>query len=300
MTDSSARHDSTRRSSRTGVQARVASFVITAFILCAFLCGPVHGGVDLAQDARIQLSLVHQALRDEIMVISGRLSAVAGDYPIPLAKIHLQYWRSGDVEFTREVNMISSNPGGLFEDRFNATSLLRVGTWFVNASFPSQYGYLSASTVERFTIVVQPALSLHTSSDRIVLGQSVSVDGLLFACIPCLQDDITVVFIRPDNTSIHVTVRVSARGGPYPAGYYVSSFTPDVPGLWRIRAIWKGNEVTLPAFSQIEDLNVQTAGEAPEPPIIYSVVAVVLSACAFVLTAMLWRKHVKRTRNISD
>ena len=263
-------------------------------LLCASVRVPVYGAFDQSQDARIELSLVHQILRGEIMIISGRLSTVVGDYPIPLAKIRLQYYRSGDVDFTREVVMISSNPGGLFEDRFNSTTLLRVGTWFVNASFPSQYGYMSTSTVENFIIVVQPAISLYISSHRTSLGQTVSVDGLLFACIPCLQDDITVVFIRPNNTSINVSIRVSARGGPYPAGYYQSNFSPDTPGLWHIRAVWKGNEVTLPAYSQIEELDVEVPGAVPDQLIIYSVVAAVLSACAFTVAALLWRRREHR------
>jgi hypothetical protein len=270
---------------------RILLSLFTIIILCALGPTPVHASLDIARGVKIELSLAHQILRGEIIVISGRLSTIANDYPIALATIHLQYYRLGDGYFTREVTIISSNPSGLFEDRFNTTSLLRIGTWFVNASFPSQYGYPSASTVESFTVVVQPALSLYVSSHKIALGQSISLNGLLFACIPCIHDEVTVILSRPDNTSVSVSLKLSPVGGPYPGGYYNGSFSPDTPGLWHVKAVWKGNEVTLPAYSQIEELDVVVPSAVPDQLIIYSVVAVVLSTCAFTVAALLWRRR---------
>ncbi len=130
----------------------------------------------------------------------------------------------------------------------------------MNASFPSQFGYESTSTLQTFTIVVQPALSLYLSSHEIVLGQSVAFNGLLFACIPCIQDEVVVILSRPDNTSVSIPLRLTAIGGPYPGGYYNGTFTPDVPGTWHVTAFWKGSEVTLPAHSQVEELHVDSAG----------------------------------------
>ena len=212
-----------------------------------------------ARRAEIELSLDHQVLRDQIMVISGRL-ITSSNFPIALAKIRLQYYRFGETDLNREVVLITSNPGGRFEDRFNTTSLLRVGTWVVNASFPSQFGYESTSTLQTFTIVVQPALSLYLSNNEITLGQSVAFNGLLFACIPCIQDEVVVIVSRPDNTSVSIPLRLTAIGGPYPGGYYNGTFAPDVPGTWHVTAFWKGSEVTLPAHSQVEELHVDSAG----------------------------------------
>jgi hypothetical protein len=136
---------------------------------------------------------------------------------------------------------------------------------------------------------VQPALSLYVSSNKIALGQDISFNGLLFACIPCAQDEVTMILSRPDNTSFSVSLKLSPVGGPYPGGYYNGSFSPDTPGLWHIRAVWKGNEVTLPAYSQIEELDVEVPGAVPDQLIIYSAVAVILSACVFAVAALLWR-----------
>jgi hypothetical protein len=274
-------------------QREILSLVVIVFVLFALACVPSYASVDTQQGARIELSLPHQILRGEIMIISGRLSRLVDDLPIPLAKIHLQYFRSGDSDFTREVSMVTSNPSGLFEDRFNTTSLLTIGTWFVNASFPSQYGYLRTSTVENFSIVVQPALSLYVSSRKVQVGQSVSFDGFLFACIPCIQDEVTVVFSRPDNTSNRVSIKLSPKGGPYPGGYYNGTFTPSVSGPWHIRAVWNGNDVTLPAYSQIEEIKVEAPGAKPEQSVIYWVLPVIVLACVLGFVVTLWRRHLR-------
>jgi len=275
----------------------VPAVILAVVILSSHACSSVHASTAGPEGARIDLYLPHQILRGDIMIITGRLSTAVGDYPIALAKIHFQYYRSEDSYLTREVSMISSNPGGLFEDRFNTTSLLRIGTWFVNVSFPSQYGYPSTSTVESFTIVVQPALSLYLSSHDAIPGQKVSFDGLLFACIPCIQDEVTVIFARPDNTSSSVSLKLSPMGGPYPGGYYNGSFSPDVPGLWHVRAVWEGNEVTLPAYSQIEELDVQVPSTIPEQLITYLTSAAFLSVFALALAVMLLRRRTHGTES---
>lgn len=250
--------------------------------------------------AKIELSLRHRVLRGDILVVSGRLSTQVGDHPIPLAKVHLQYYGADDTEFTREVTMRTSTPGGLFEDRFNTTSLLRVGTWFVNASFPSQLGYESTSTVETFTIFVQPALSLYLSSRKIPFGQGISFEGLLFACIPCIQDEVTVIFSRPDNTSISISVNLTPIGAPYPGGYYSGEFKPDAAGVWRIRTIWKGNEVTLPAYSSVEELDVEEPGTKPDQNPGHWILASAIAAFAFALVLFWTRRHLRKPPGVSQ
>jgi hypothetical protein len=245
---------------------------------------------DAPLDSKIELSLKHQVLRGDILVISGRLSTGIGDLPIPLVKVHFQYYRAEDTSFTREVTVITSNPSGLFEDRFNTTSLLRIGPWYVNASFPSQLGYQATSTIEHFVIVVQPALSLYVSSNKISLGQKVVFNGLLFACIPCIQDEVTVIFSRPDNTSIRMSIRATPIGGPYPGGFYNGTFAPDAAGVWHVRAVWNGNDVTLPAYSQVEELTVEAAGLGSVASVLYAAVGVPALA-AIVLGGMVWRRR---------
>jgi len=270
---------------------------LSLVLVCDLAYAPAHA---TQQDAKIELSLSHRVLRDDFMVVSGRLSTVIDDRPIPLVKVRLQYYRSEDTDFTREVTMITSNPGGLFEDRFNTTTLLRIGTWCVNASFPSQLGYESASTVETFTIVVQPALSLYMSSHEIVLGQNVDFNGLLFACIPCIEDEVTVTFIRPDNTSISTQLRLAPTGGPYPGGYYEGTFTPDGAGRWRVEAVWKGNEAMLPAYSQGVELNVKGAGTASDERTMFYASAVAVTIVAVSLAAFLLCKHRRRDSRVQS
>jgi hypothetical protein len=282
------------------MQRGMLGIAAVAMTLCAFASSFTYATVyAIPQHAKIELSLSHRVLRGEFMVISGRLSTTPDDFPIPLVKIRLQYYRSGDTDFTREAVMITSNPSGRFEDRFNTTSLLRIGTWVVNASFPSQLGYDSTFTADSFTIVVQPALSLYVPSHSVALGQSVVFNGLLFACIPCIQDEVTVTFSRPDNTSISIPLRLAPTGGPYPGGYYNGTFTPDATGSWHVRAAWNGNEVTLPAHSQVEELSVGVQGMGSDARgLSYAAAAVgVLGIIAF--GVMLWRRRSGKTSLIS-
>jgi hypothetical protein len=259
-------------------------------------CSQAHISVnDALQSAKIELSLTHQVLRGDILIVSGRLSTTVNDYPIALVKVELQYYRAEDTSFTREVIMITSSPGGQFEDRFNTTSLLGVGRWYVNASFPSQIGYQATSTIESFTIVIQPALSLYVSSNKIQLGQSVVFNGLLFACIPCIRDEVTVIFSRPDNTSISMSMKVTPIGVPYAGGYYNGTFTPDVPGLWHVQTIWKGNEVSLSTYSSIEELNVQKPLSTSEFQIIPYVAVAVVMMGAVIFTTLLRRRNVHKS-----
>jgi hypothetical protein len=174
--------------------------------------------------------------------------------------VKLDYIRVGDTNATREVSMITSSPSGIFQDLVNTTYLLRIGFWTVNASFPAQLNYRSTSAVKSFTIVVQPVISLYVYPDKITLGQEVDVNGLLFACIPCLDDHVMVELIRPNDTSILVHLKLNATGGPYPGGYYDDKFVPDLLGQWRIIAIWQGNNVSLPTNSTVEELDVETPG----------------------------------------
>jgi hypothetical protein len=166
---------------------------------------------------KIELSVSDdRPLRGEILTVTGRLSDSTDGRPIPLVSVLLQYFRVGDTNATRDVSTVTSNPSGLFQDIVNTTYLLRIGPWIVNASFPSQLGYQSTSTAKAFTIVVQPAISLYLSTHQANIGQEVEFNGLLFACIPCINDQVIVTLNRPDNTSIILHVRINATGGPYP------------------------------------------------------------------------------------
>jgi hypothetical protein len=153
-------------------------------------------------------------------------------------------------------------------------------------------GYQATSSIEHFVIVVQPTLSLYVSSNKISLGQSVVFNGLLFACIPCIEDEVTVVFIRSDNKSIQMSIRATPVGGPYPGGFYNGTFTPDAAGVWHVRALWNGNDVTLPTYSQVEELSVESGGAGSALSPLY--VAVAAAALAIVaLGAVLWRRRGK-------
>jgi hypothetical protein len=291
----------TDRAEDEEMQRRILGIALVALTFCAFVSSSAYATVYAApQRVKIELSLSHRVLRGELMVISGRLSTTPDDFPIALAKIRLQYYRFGETDFTREVVMITSNPGGRFEDRFNTTSLLRIGTWVVNASFPSQLGYESASTVDTFTIVVQPALSLYVSSHSLSLGQRVVFDGLLFACIPCTQDEVSVTFSRPDNTSISIPLHLAPTGGPYPGGYYNGTFTPDVTGSWHVRAVWNGNDVTLPAYSRVEELTVGVRGTGSDTRGLFYVTIIVAVLGIVTLGVVLWRRHSWKDSTGSD
>jgi hypothetical protein len=228
------------------------------------------------------------------MIVNGRLSSASDDHPIPLVSVSLQYNRVGDPNATRQVSVITSNPSGLFQDIVNTTYLLRIGPWIVNASFSNQLGYQATSTTKTFTVVVQPSLSLYLSTNHVSPGREVEFNGLLFACIPCIQDRVDVELFRPDNTSIMMHLDLNATGGPYPGGYYEGRFVPDMLGQWHIQAIWEGNDVMLPAYSEAEVLNVEApsvlGGVAPWQ--FYSAFAViVLGAIAVLVVLRRGRRH---------
>jgi hypothetical protein len=248
---------------RLNVLARFVKglFLVTLTVLVFYQLMPTGRSENASQGAKIELFLSNgRPLRGEILKVTGRLSSVSDDLSIPLVSVRLQYFRMGDENPTRDVTMITSSPSGTFQDLVNTTYLLRIGPWIVTASFPAQLIYLNASTVKTFTVVVQPSLSLYVIPHQVNLDQKVEFNGLLFACIPCLDDKVTIALIRPDNTSEFVTLALNATGGPYPGGYYDGSFTPNISGIWHIVAIWKGNNVTLPTQSQVEELDVETPG----------------------------------------
>ena len=237
------------------------------------------------QAAKIQLKVSNdRPLRGSLIRVSGRLSTIEDDRPIALAKIRLQYYRADDPTIVRDLTEITSNPSGLFEDILNTTSLLRIGPWIVNASFQTQFGYAATSVIAKFTVVVQPELSLYISPRTIPVGGNLSFNGLLFACIPCLTDQVIVEFTRPDGINVTMHVSLVATGGPYPGGYYQGNYTLDMLGSWHVQAIWEGNNVTLPAVSQVEEVTVGPAGSSfPEYEFVIILLVVLASA------GLVWR-----------
>ena len=281
----------------TTVAARATSLVIVGLIALSFLQSmPVAISQSTQQAARIQLWLSSdRPLRGQILVVTGRLSSISDNLPIPLVSVRLQYFRVGDTNATRDVTMITNSPSGLFQDLVNTTYLLRIGPWIVNATFQPQLVYQAASAMKSFTVVVQPALSLYVYPHQITLGQEVDFNGLLFACIPCLNDNITVELIRPDNTSIAVHLTLNATGGPYPGGAYDDKLVPDTPGVWHVIAIWAGNDVTLPTNSPVEELIVETPGspQTASASLPYAVLAIILVVAVVLLAVFLKRKGGK-------
>jgi hypothetical protein len=237
--------------------------IVSLTVLLSVSCLPTGYAV---QGAKIELSISNpRPLRGDVIIVTGRLSTARDNRTIPLVNVTLQYHRTDDSTVVREVTMITSNPSGIFQDIVNTTFLLRIGPWIVNASFLSQLGYPSTWTAETFTVVVQPALSLYISPHSIQLGDNIEFNGLLFACIPCLTDHVVVTLTGPNNKTVKMYLPINATGGPYPGGYYAGYFTPNVAGRWQVRAVWEGNDVTLPAYSQVEQVDVKAQNESTIP-----------------------------------
>jgi len=267
--------------------------LVGLMLLLLYQLTPIARPQNATQPAKIDLSLnTDRPLRGHILIVTGRLSSVSDNLPIPLVPVRLEYIKVGDSNATRQVSMITSSPSGIFQDLVNTTYLLRIGFWTVNASFQAQLNYQSTSAAKSFTIVVQPAISLYVYPHNITLGREVDVNGLLFACIPCLDDHVRVALIRPNDTAILLNLKLNATGGPYPGGYYDAKFVPDAPGLWHIIAIWQGNDVTLPTNSTVEELNVESSGtlQSPPPPLTYTIPVLALLIVTALLIAFLNRK----------
>ena len=280
---------------QSGVLVRLLKGLLIVSLMISVLCFSSPPIVSSALEAaKIELFFSNdRPLRGDILTVTGRLSSTFDNRPLPLLSVNLQYTRVGDTDATREVSTITSNPSGLFQDIVNTTYLLRIGPWIVNASFPSQLGYQATSITKIFTVVVQPSLSLYLSANHVSLGREVEFNGLLFACIPCLHDRVVVTLVRPDNTSVMLLLALNATGGPYPAGYYEGRYMPNMLGQWRIQAVWAGNEVSLPAYSDVAVLNVES------PPILsvtsplqfYGAIAILAGAIS--LAVFLIRRRVK-------
>ncbi len=104
------------------MQKKVFTFLLVALAFSVFASSSASATAQRsAQQAEIELSLDHQVLRDQIMVISGRL-ITSSNFPIALAKIRLQYYRFGETDLTREVVLITSNP--VAGSRIDSTQLL--------------------------------------------------------------------------------------------------------------------------------------------------------------------------------
>jgi hypothetical protein len=277
-------------------RSRFVKGLLVASLMILVLCSSSPPIATYAlQDAKIELTISNdRPLRGDVVTIIGRLSTTVDNRPIPLASVNLEYTRVGDTSPTREVSMITSNPSGLFQDIVNTTYLLRIGPWIINASFPSQVGYQATSTTKTFTVVVQPSLSLYLSANHISLGHEVEFNGLLFACIPCLHDQVAVRLFRPDNSSIMLTLDLNATGGPYPAGYYQGSYVPDTRGTWHIQAIWEGNNVSLPAYSEARALDVASQPNLAGLPVIQFYEAFAIIAGAIALAVFLIRRSVRK------
>jgi hypothetical protein len=145
----------------------------------------------------------------------------------------------------------------------------------------------------QFTVVVQPALSLYVSPQSLPVNGSLSFNGLLFACIPCLTDQVIVEFTRPDGTNVSVKLPLVATGGPYPGGYYQGNYTLDMAGQWRVQAIWEGNNVTLPVASQVEEISV---GSARASLAEYEVIIVLLAIVVVSVSSFVWKMKSREKR----
>lgn len=281
----------TEANRNSNVTKKVSLIISLAVLLCVSSLPTgyaVHG-------AKIELFVSNpRPLRGDVIVVTGRLSTAADNRTIPLVNVTLQYHRTDDSTIVREVTMITSNPSGIFQDIVNTTFLLRIGPWVVNASFPSQLGYASTWTAKTFTVIVQPALSLYVSPHSIQLGDKIEFNGLLFACIPCLTDHVIVTLTGPDNKSVIMRLPINATGGPYPGGYYAGYFTPNVAGRWQVRAVWEGNDVTLPAFSQVEQVDVNAQNGSA---IKFTTLVILLIGGGLAMMIMVRRK-MRRQRKI--
>ena len=103
--------------------------------------------------------------------------------------------------------------------------------------------------------VVNPAsLTCSIANQTISLGQNVQVAGVLD---PQLADTIGLSYIPPEGESMMINVDTNGNGE------YTNSFTPDIPGVWNVRASWVGDDSHAPTNSEL--CRFVVAAEPQEP-----------------------------------
>ena len=110
-----------------------------------------------------------------------------------------------------------------------------VGIWEVSASWEGNAEYEGAVSPEiSFTVVkASTSISIKTSESRVVKGNLITVSGTIDPAIP--RAKVTLVFTRPDGSTFTKTVTTTADGS------FSGFIQPDMPGVWILKASWKGD-----------------------------------------------------------
>ena len=163
-------------------------------------------------------------------IASGESITVSGSISPPHSDVSviLTYTRPNGTLVTKTVNATA----GSYSDTY---VLDMAGAWNVRASWEGDEDHLGAtSSTVSFTVKAPSAVSCSVSPTSIVVGQTVTVSGLI---TPARSGaTVTLTYTRPDGTIFTRTIATTTDSS------YAYNYTPDQTGTWKVKAGWLGDE----------------------------------------------------------
>ncbi len=136
------------------------------------------------------------------------------------------------------------------------------------------------STVEKEVTVVTPTeLELSVSPESVGLGEYVTVRGRMKPERGSLA--IRIVYESPEGTTIEHTVITGADGG------FEDKFKPDKAGVWRVKAVWEGDDLRLPSTSETVEFQVEIIP-------IWALLLIVIAAIVVLIVILLLARRKRR------
>lgn len=127
------------------------------------------------------------------------------------------------------------------------------GSWTVKASWEGDQDYLGSSNTTQLTVSkIQQTLQMSISKEKIALGESLAISGLLSPALP----NATINLIATDPESQQTITKVQTTS----QGTFTHDLKPDLAGPWIIMAVFEGDVFHSLASSKTLSFEVAEAG----------------------------------------
>ena len=173
---------------------------------------------------------------DEKIVVTGKIPHGRG--------FVILNFTSDDKNFSDSVQI---GEDGSFRYEYKPDSL---GTWTVKAIYQGDEGHFEAVSEEKSFRVekIPTSISLKLSSSVIDIGGKVNVLGRISPAVGGKAVEISI--LMPNSSTVKKTVYTEAGGN------FTLELTASMVGKWSLQAVFRGDEIYLPASSRVEELVV--------------------------------------------